>query len=246
MFTLVKVVCLPPLKSTSEKLSLSDVVAKVAVLTMHSHLSKSFQIAFLLLLASTFCSGLRFDIESGVQKCFTEELGKDILVVGEYTVPVSLNTYTRISVTGPDGNEIWNNQRLQTGSFSFLTEQGGDHMICFLDASKNPQEPTPMGEKKRVTFKLKTGVEAKDYSEVAKREDLRPIEVELLRVEDLLWEINHDMNYFRKREADLRFTNESTSSRVHWLSLTTVFIVVVLGIWQIMYLKQYFMQKKLI
>ena len=44
----------------------------------------------------------------------------------------------------------------------------------------------------------------------------------------------------------LTVVSESTSSRVHWLSLTTVFIVVVLGIWQIMYLKQYFMQKKLI
>jgi hypothetical protein len=56
-------------------------------------------------------------------------------------------------------------------------------------------------------FHLKTGVQAKDYSSVAKKEDIKPLELEVLKLEDLLEEINADMKYLRHREGAMYQTN---------------------------------------
>jgi p24 family protein delta-1 len=43
---------------------------------------------------------------------------------------------------------------------------------------------------------------------------LKPIEVELRRIEDQINEIVHDLEYLKVREQTMRNTNESTNDRV--------------------------------
>ena len=54
---------------------------------------------------------------------------------------------------------------------------------------------------------LKHGVEAKSYDELAKAEKLKPLEVELRRLEDLSKSIVDDFAYMRAREEEMRDTN---------------------------------------
>eukprot|EP00455_Lapot_gusevi_P008119 TRINITY_DN134_c0_g1_i2.p2 TRINITY_DN134_c0_g1~~TRINITY_DN134_c0_g1_i2.p2 ORF type:complete len:110 (-),score=38.83 TRINITY_DN134_c0_g1_i2:93-422(-) len=99
---------------------------------------------------------------------------------------------------------------------------------------------------KTVSFILKTGVNAKDYSAVAKKDNLKPLEVELRRLEDIVQSIHDDMLYLRSREEEMRNTNESTNARVLWFSLLSMMILVALGTWQILFLRRFFESKKLI
>uniref|UniRef100_A0A8C5S898 Transmembrane p24 trafficking protein 10 n=1 Tax=Laticauda laticaudata TaxID=8630 RepID=A0A8C5S898_LATLA len=58
-----------------------------------------------------------------------------------------------------------------------------------------------------VTLNMKHGVEAKNYEEIAKVEKLKPLELELRRLEDLSESIVNDFAYMKKREEEMRDTN---------------------------------------
>lgn len=60
---------------------------------------------------------------------------------------------------------------------------------------------------REVSLILKHGVEAKNYEDLAKAEKLKPLEVELRRLEDLSDSIVQDFAYMRQREEDMRNTN---------------------------------------
>ena len=116
----------------------------------------------------------------------------------------------------------------QSGKFAFTAEETGSHHICFSNKGRQTT---------RVGLDVKVGVAAKDYSEVAKKEHLEPLQVELRRLEDAAREIHEEQLYMRQREEEMRDTNESTNSRLKWFSMSTIVIVTILGGWQIMYLR---------
>lgn len=65
----------------------------------------------------------------------------------------------------------------------------------------------PDGQPKRISIEYKVGVDARDYSEVAKKEHLKPLELELRKLEDKAEEIHREMSYQRAREENMRDTN---------------------------------------
>uniref|UniRef100_A0A673G5W7 Transmembrane p24 trafficking protein 10 n=1 Tax=Sinocyclocheilus rhinocerous TaxID=307959 RepID=A0A673G5W7_9TELE len=54
---------------------------------------------------------------------------------------------------------------------------------------------------------------------IAKVEKLKPLEVELRRLEDLSESVVNDFAYMKKREEEMRDTNESTNTRVLYFSI---------------------------
>lgn len=60
---------------------------------------------------------------------------------------------------------------------------------------------------REIFLNLKHGVEAKNYDDLAKAEKLKPMEVELRRLEDLSESIVQDFAYMRQREEEMRSTN---------------------------------------
>lgn len=72
------------------------------------------------------------------------------------------------------------------------------NLLFFIDQQKVNRE---------VSLVLKHGVEAKNYEDLAKAEKLKPLEVELRRLEDLSDSIVQDFAYMRKREEEMRDTN---------------------------------------
>ena len=49
-----------------------------------------------------------------------------------------------------------------------------------------------------------------------------------------------EMDYLRGREQKLRDTNESTNERVKWFAFVTMGMLVIIGVWQVIYLRAYF------
>ncbi|EDS32091.1 integral membrane protein, Tmp21-I [Culex quinquefasciatus] len=75
---------------------------------------------------------------------------------------------------------------------------------------------------------------------------LKPLEVDLKRLEDLSDAIVQDFALMRKREEEMRDTNESTNSRVLFFSIFSMCCLLGLATWQVLYLRRYFIAKKLI
>nr|KAF6503069.1 transmembrane p24 trafficking protein 10 [Molossus molossus] len=84
------------------------------------------------------------------------------------------------------------------------------------------------------------------HLKIAKVEKLKPLEVELRRLEDLSESIVNDFAYMKKREEEMRDTNESTNTRVLYFSIFSMFCLIGLATWQVFYLRRFFKAKKLI
>ena len=106
--------------------------------------------------------------------------------------------------------------------------------------------------------------------QLGKAEKLKPMELELRRLEDLAESIVNDFAYMRAREEEMRDTNgiykelhnpstpsnlflplslahsESTNSRVLYFSMFSMLCLLFLAAWQIFYLRRFFQAKKLI
>ena len=101
------------------------------------------------------------------------------------------------------------------GKFAFTTDDYDVYEICFL--SRVP--PSVRGQRHEIYLNVKHGVEAKNYEGLGDANKLKPLEVELKRLEDLSLSIVQDFAYMRQREEEMRDTNESTNSRVLYFSI---------------------------
>ena len=60
--------------------------------------------------------------------------------------------------------------------------------------------------KLRITFNILTGTETFDYASVARKEHLKPVEINLRMMEDIVRQIHSEYIYFKDREAAMRYT----------------------------------------
>ena len=97
-----------------------------------------------------------------------------------------------------------------------------------------------MNPSRHVELDIDIGADARDWSAIQAQEKLKPVELDLRRIEELVGEIVSEMDYLRTREQKLRDTNESTNERVKWFAFGTMGMLVGLGAWQVVYLRAYF------
>lgn len=120
---------------------------------------------------------------------------------------------------------------------AFTTHADAAFDVCF----ENVLQSTHVGGFSRsVELDVDIGADARDWSAIQAAEKLKPVEIELRRIEELVGEIVGEMEYLRTREQKLRDTNESTNERVKWFAFATISTLVGLGAWQVVYLRSYF------
>ncbi|XP_071780278.1 transmembrane emp24 domain-containing protein 10-like [Centroberyx gerrardi] len=184
-----------------------------------------------------------FYLPVNFRKCLREEIHKDVLVTGEYEVSEQPNTKTNLKITDSSGHTLYTKDDASKGKFAFTTEDYDMFEVCF--ESKSPLGTGRVPDQ-LINLDMKHGVEAKNYEEIAKVEKLKPLEVELRRLEDLSESIVNDFAYMKKREEEMRDTNESTNTRVLYFSIFSMCCLIGLATWQVLYLRRFFKAKKLI
>ncbi|KAI9811201.1 MAG: vesicle coat component [Phylliscum demangeonii] len=208
----------------------------------------------LFLAAASVASGLKFDVHAhplGHQKrserCIRNFVAKDTLVVVTATVGGTRGDGQEVNMHIKDavGNEygrprdIVGEQRL-----AFTSHADAAFDVCFENVLlTNPATGNPT---RHVELDIDIGADARDWSAIQAAEKLKPMELELRRMEELVAEIVTEMDYLRMREQKLRDTNESTNERVKWFALGTMATLLALGTWQVVYLRAYFRSKHLI
>ncbi|XP_067837882.1 transmembrane emp24 domain-containing protein 10-like, partial [Heptranchias perlo] len=133
-------------------------------------------------------------------------------------------------VTDSSGHILYSKEEATKGKFAFTTDDYDMFEICF-ESRLPPGEPS-----------LSLSLPA----QIAKAEKLKPLEVELRRLEDLSESIVNDFADMKQREEEMRDTNESTSARVLYFSIFSMCCLVGLATWQVFYLRRFFKAKKLI
>ncbi|KAI3364326.1 hypothetical protein L3Q82_011123, partial [Scortum barcoo] len=151
--------------------------------------------------------------------------------------------FVQLNITDSSSHTLYSKEDATKGKFAFTTEDYDMFEVCF--ESKSPMGTGRVPDQ-LVNLDMKHGVEAKNYEEIAKVEKLKPLEVELRRLEDLSESIVNDFAYMKKREEEMRDTNESTNTRVLYFSIFSMCCLIGLATWQVFYLRRFFKAKKLI
>ncbi|XP_071873663.1 transmembrane emp24 domain-containing protein bai [Bombus fervidus] len=203
---------------------------------------------FVTLLA--YAHGIRFYLEPNTFKCLKEEVQANVLVAGEYEVSMTPAVKTEYIIRDSKGDILSKKEDIPHGKmlkFSFVTETYDTFEICFMAHAIQPSFSGNIKQiKQEIHLITKRGIEAKNYEGIGEAAKLKPSEVELKRLEDLSEAIVQDFARMRKNEEEMRDTNEATNSRVLYFSIFSMSWLLILSIWQVLYLRSFFKAKKLI
>ncbi|KAG6414878.1 hypothetical protein SASPL_122252 [Salvia splendens] len=94
-----------------------------------------------------------------------------------------------------------------------------------------------------INMEWKTGIVAKDWESVARKEKIEGVELELRKLEEAVETVHEKLLYIKTRDAEMRTTNEATNYRVALFSLMSLTICILVSTLQISYLKRYFQKK---
>ncbi|CAH9130702.1 unnamed protein product [Cuscuta epithymum] len=178
-------------------------------------------------------------------KCVSEEIHNNVVVLADYVVisddHVHPTPTISVKVTSPYGNNLHHHENVTHGQFAFTTTEAGNYLACFWVDGHSPS-----GGGLSVNLDWKTGIAAKDWESVARKEKIEGIELELRKLEGAVEAIHENLLYLKSREAEMRTVSETTNSRVAWFSLMSLGVCIGVSLLQIMHLKQFFQKKKLI
>ncbi|KAG6417382.1 hypothetical protein SASPL_119536 [Salvia splendens] len=178
-------------------------------------------------------------------KCVSDEIHNNVVVLADYVVisddHVHPTPTISAKVTSPYGNTLYRQENITHGQFAFTTTEAGSYLACFwVDGNYSGTGGLS------INMEWKTGIAAKDWESVARKEKIEGVELELRKLEEAVETVHENLLYLKTREAEMRTTNEATNSRVALFSLMSLTICIVVSTLQILYLKRYFQKKKLI
>uniref|UniRef100_A0A1J3GR32 Transmembrane emp24 domain-containing protein p24delta3 n=2 Tax=Noccaea caerulescens TaxID=107243 RepID=A0A1J3GR32_NOCCA len=184
------------------------------------------------------------DVPTTGTKCVSEEIQSNVIVLADYLIiseDHNILPTISVKVTSPYGNKLHNADNVTHGQFAFTAQESGNYMACFWADAKSH------GNKNvSINVDWKTGIAAKDWVSIAKKENIEGVELEIKKLEGAVEAIHENLLYLRHKEAEMRTVNEKTNSRVAWYSIMSLGICIAVSGLQVVYLKQYFEKKKLI
>lgn len=184
-------------------------------------------------------------IPSSGTKCVSEEIQNNVVVLADYLVIPDDHTHSSptisIKVTSPYGNNLHHKENVTHGQFAFTTSEAGNYLACFWVNGHNQG-----GGDVSVNLDWKTGIGAKDWESVARKEKIEGVELELRKLEGAVEAIHENLLYLKSREAEMRMVSEKTNARVAWYSIMSLGVCIAVSALQLWHLKRFFQKKKLI
>lgn len=198
-------------------------------------------------------TGLYFHIGETERKCFIEEIPDDTTVLVNYKVEIfdpraddfirsSPGMGMHVEVSDPDDKTILSRVYSSEGRISFTSHTPGEHVICLYSNTSAWFSGTQL----RVHLDIQVGEHAIEYANIAQKEKFTELELRIRQLLDQVEQITKEQNYQRYREERFRQTSESTHRRVLWWSLTQSVVLLIMGLWQMKHLKNFFEAKKLV
>ncbi|XP_051139943.1 transmembrane emp24 domain-containing protein p24delta3-like [Andrographis paniculata] len=193
--------------------------------------------------------GLWIDLPSSGTKCVSNELRDNVVVLADYyafigddydansTVAPAISA----KVTSPFGNTLHHQEKVSHGQFSFTTTESGSYLACFTGADDHN-----VGKRVVVGIDWKIGIATKDWDSIAKKEKIEGLELELRRLEDTVEAIHKNLYSLIQWEEEMRGVSEKTNARVARCSIISLTICIVVSVLQVLFLRRYFRQRKLI
>ena len=204
------------------------------------------------------CACITFELAPGGSRCVSELLQKDAILTGEWSVPNqeykgqtefdvrsgSFDAAAAAAAAEPSAvrGRLFHSGEA-SGHFSVKAAAAGAYSVCVKNIVK---EGVADSFKCVVTLTLRTALEVEDHHAFAKKEHVEAIEAELDRMERMAEHVYEEMNTMRARSELAHETDASTRGRLLWVEVAMLCTLLLMGLWQITYLKRYFQSKKIL
>lgn len=207
------------------------------------------QLASFCLLAASIVAEFSFPLYSGKPKCFGEELGKSELMVikaeASSNKPLQLRVFSGVnenealtlSKKNLDKSKVvFESLDKSSVQHALTSANAGPHWLC-VETSETSSE---------VTLSVRTGVQARDYSQLAKKDGLDASQTALTQITDALKSYYSNLIYMREREDRMRQTYDLAAGKIITASAVSLVLVILAAGAQMLYFKRFFRTKKII
>ncbi|EGC37250.1 hypothetical protein DICPUDRAFT_150161 [Dictyostelium purpureum] len=195
-----------------------------------------FAIVLICIVSNSLVQSFSFKVSAKVEECIYEQIDVDLSFTVMFQVIHGGFNDIDFTIISPDKRIVYQGHRETEGTKTLRSSFAGIYSFCFSNKMSSLTDKT-------VSFMLSVG-ENSPIRELAKKNDLTPIERSIMTLSDGVTGVRNEQNYFRMREAAHRNTAESTNSRVLWWSIFEACVLVSLSIWQIYYLRRFFEVKR--
>ena len=150
-------------------------------------------------------------------------------------------------ITNADGDEYRRKDDIAgTIKVAFSAHETSSFDICFTNRLQPGYNHHGRQLSREIELEVEAGANARDWNAIQSAEKLKPSEVQLRKVDEMLGEVITELEYLVKREERLRDTNESTNRRVKNFFVAGTLMLVGVGVYQVHYLRNYFRSKHIL
>ena len=192
-------------------------------------------IFFLFIINQSKCQYYSFgmDLEAYQKRCLTEYYKSQTVIIFQVNSN-SKDILTKIKE--PNGNIIYENTN-STIVFPFTTKYNGYYNFCMKNNGEGIVD---------IDIIIKSGIDANDYSSVAKSKDLEPIENALNKILKKEYRLNHFNKISQENQNIFSRIYKSISNRIILYSILLIIGMILIGIIEALYLKKFMERRKII
>ena len=174
----------------------------------------------------------RFSLKRLEEYCLSEYFNENTFVIYNVTSSSIDTKYIHKYY-----NEVRIIKVMKEFKLPYAVEKSGDYELCIMNYAHVLIE---------VNFSLKYGLGAKDYSSIAKKKDLKPTELIVEKMEDRAKDISKIISFEKNKNNNIEEILDELLNKIIFFSVCIIFCMIVVGILEIVYLKDYLKNRKII
>lgn len=182
-----------------------------------------------------FAGEMTFELPDNERQCFHEHIEKDINCLLEFQVFSGGNNDVDVDLTSPAKQTLYSERRQQYGRHTWKTEIAGEYMFCFGNKFSSFTH-------KMVYFDFQAGTEepVRLGPGDAASEEMTQMETSLYKSFENLKSVIDYQKHHLLRESQGRTFAEEVNERVQYWSVGQTFVILVVGIGQILVVRSFF------
>ncbi|CAD2098716.1 transmembrane protein Tmp21 homologue, putative [Plasmodium vinckei] len=185
-------------------------------------------------------------LKPNIPKCIKERISKDTLVVGKFKTHEK-ESVVSVFIYDMDVNEKNLNSLDRLPIFEAIDEHDiKTAFTTFYSASYSFCAYNKSNKVIDIYFEIKHGVEARDYTNIAKAEHLNDATIFLKQILNSMKNFQSNLKRIKSAEENEKKSSEKLNDTLMWFSFLTIVIIIIAALTQDFYYKRFFTSKKVI
>lgn len=142
-----------------------------------------------------------------------------------------------VDIKGPNDEVLYTKTQKNSAVASLTAPNTGSYTLCIHNNAANDFD---------VSMEFLSGINAKDYSIVAKQSSLKPLELNLKKLDDTIQYIITEMSNIVTYQEKSLAVNDELGGKIILFSCITMLTMLVVGVFETVYIQKYLTNKKII